>query len=58
VHVAARSPKAPEGVIVKVGALDDPAEFEGPQIVVWTEEKHAFHQVPDGATAFARMPGR
>jgi hypothetical protein len=58
VHVAARSPKAPDGVIVKVGALDDPAAFEGPQIVVWTEEKQAFHHVPEGATAFARVPGR
>lgn len=58
VHIAARSPKAPGGIIVKVGALDDPAVFEGPTLVVWTEEKHAFHSVPEGVAAFARMPAR
>lgn len=58
VHVAARSPKAPAGVIVKVGVLDDPSRFEGPDIVVWTAEKQAFHAVPDGAKIFARFPGR
>ena len=58
VHVAARSPKAPDGLIVKVGALDDPSAFEGPTLVVWTEEKQAFHHVPAGVPAFARAPGR
>ena len=58
VHIAARSPKAPGGVIVKVGALDDPAVFEGPQIVVWTGEKQAFHLIPEGIPAYARVPGR
>ncbi len=58
VHIAGRSPKAPGGVIVKVGALDDPAIFEGPSLVVWTDDKHDFHIVPDGARAFPRMPGR
>jgi hypothetical protein len=57
VHVAARSPKAPGGVIVKVGTLDDPALFKGPDIVVWTEEKHDFHIVPVGVRAFPRLPG-
>lgn len=58
VHVASRSPKAPAGLIVKVGALDDPAFFEGPQMVFWAEEKHGFHLVPDSAKVFARLPGR
>lgn len=58
VHIAARSPKAPDGLIVKVGALDDPAAFEGPTLVVWTEEKQAFHHLPAGVPAFARVPGR
>src|SRR4051812_20420870 len=34
-HLAARSPKAPSGLVVKVGALDDPSRFEGPEIAVW-----------------------
>ena len=58
VHLAARSPKAPGGVIVKVGALDDPALFGGPEIAVWTEEKQPFHALPEGLKAFARLPGR
>ena len=58
VHLAARSPRAAGGVIVKVGALDDPSAFEGPGFVVWTEEKQAFHQLPEGVPAFPRFPGR
>ena len=58
VHLAARSPRAPGGVIVKVGALDDPALFEGPQVVVWTEEKQAFHLLPQDVPAFPRTPER
>ena len=57
VHIAARSPRAPGGVIVKVGALDDPAAFGGPGVVVWTEAKHDFHLVPEGVPAFPRFPG-
>jgi hypothetical protein len=57
-HIAARSPRAPGGIIVKVGALDDPAAFEGPSLVVWTEEKQTFHLLPDGVPAFARFPTR
>jgi hypothetical protein len=58
VHLAARSPKAEGGVIVKVGVLDDPGVFDGPDFVVWTEEKQAFHHLPQGARAFPRFPGR
>lgn len=55
-HIAARSPKAPGGVIVKVGTLDDPSRFEGPSIVVWVEERQAFHVLPPGVPAFDRLP--
>ena len=58
VHIAARSPKAPGGAIVKVGTLDDPSLFEGPRMVCWTQEKQAFHTVPAGVVAFATIPGR
>jgi hypothetical protein len=57
-HIAARSPRTPGGVIVKVGALDDPAAFEGPSLVVWTEEAQAFHALPAGIPSFPRLPGR
>lgn len=58
VHIAARSPKAPGGLIVKVGALDDPSLFEGPRMVCWTQEKQTFHLLPAGVAAFATIPGR
>jgi len=58
VHIAARSPKAPGGVIVKVGALDDPSIFEGPDFVVWTDDKFAFHVLPEGVLSHSRVPSR
>jgi len=58
VHIASRSPKAPGGVIVRVGALDDPSVFRGPEMVFWTEEKQDFHLLPEGAATFPRLPGR
>jgi hypothetical protein len=32
--------------------------FEGPGFVVWTEEKQAFHEPPQGIAAFDRFPSR
>ncbi len=58
VHLAARSPRAPDGVILKVGALDHPAAYEGPALVVWTSEAEPFHHIPEGVPAFATVPGR
>ena len=58
VHVAARSPKAPGGIVVKVGALDDPSRFAGPELAFWTEEKQSFHVIPEGVRAFPTIPGR
>jgi hypothetical protein len=58
VHIAARSPRVPAGVVVKIGTLDDPAVFEGPKMVFWTQEKQPFHVVPDGAIGHETLPGR
>ena len=58
VHIAARSPRAPRGIVIKVGTLDDPSVFEGPRIAFWTQEKQAFHMIPDGAIPYATVPGR
>jgi hypothetical protein len=57
VHIAARSPKAPGGIVVKVGTLDDPAVFVGPKMVFWTQDKQPYHLLPEVA-AFATIPGR
>jgi len=56
VQLTARSQCAPTAVLVKVGALDDPAVYAGPELVVWTDEKQPFHLLPPGVPAHGRMP--
>ena len=58
VHIAARVAAIPQGLVVKIGTLDDPSVFEGPNLVFWTREKQRFHVVPDGATAYETLPKR
>ncbi len=53
-----RSPNLPSAVILKVGGLDDPSLFVGPQVVMQTADAHAFHLIPEGVPAFPRFPGR
>ena len=45
-------------VIVKVGSLDDPSLYGAPQMAIFTVDKQAFHQIPEGLPAFERMPKR
>jgi hypothetical protein len=42
--------------IVKVGTLDDPSLFGGPQLAIYTVGKQPFHQIPEGLLAFERLP--
>ena len=56
-HILAKSSGLPGAVILKVGTLDDPSVFEGPQMVIFTIDKQAFHHVPEGIPAFERTPG-
>ncbi len=45
-------------VVVKVGSLDDPKQYGGPQAAIYTIDKQPFHQIPDGVATFERMPQR
>jgi hypothetical protein len=45
-------------VVIKVGTLDDPSVFGGPQVAIYTVDKQPFHHVPDGLPAFERLPQR
>ncbi len=56
-HILSRAPGVPGGVMIKVGTLDDPAFFGGPQMVIYTVDKQSFHHVPDGVPTFERTPG-
>ena len=53
-----RSPGLPGAVILKVGALDDPALYQVPQIIIQTADAQSFHLIPEGVPAFPRFPGR
>ena len=55
-HLITRAP-AFGAVMLKVGTLDDPSVFGGPQLAIYTSEKQSFHQVPSGIQAFERFPG-
>jgi len=52
-----RAPNAPGAVLIKVGSLDAPAQFETPQAVIFTCDKQPFHQVPEGVPSFDKAPG-
>jgi hypothetical protein len=54
-HLVTRVPGMPM-TIVKVGTLDDPSLFGGPQLAIYTVEKQPFHQIPEGLLAFERLP--
>jgi len=56
-HMITRAPALPGAVLIKIGTLDDPSVFGGPQMVIWTIDKQAFHHVPEGVPVFERLPG-
>jgi hypothetical protein len=55
-QLTARSGRAPGAVLIKVGTLDDPSVFEGPQLVTWTSEMQKFHLLPPDVPAYPEMP--
>ena len=55
-HLATRVPGF-ELVVVKVGALDDPARFGGPTMAIFTCDQQPFHLIPEGVPVFERLPG-
>lgn len=56
-HILAKSSALPGAMILKVGTLDDPSVFGGPQMVIFTIDKQSFHHVPEGVPTFERVPG-
>jgi hypothetical protein len=55
-HIAVRAPGFPT-IAVKVGTLDDPSQFSGPDLAIYTVDKQSFHQIPQGLPSFERLPG-
>jgi len=56
-HIATRRPDMPF-VILKVGTLDDPKEFGGPKMAIYTIDKQPFHLIAEGLPTFERLPQR
>ena len=56
-HLITRTPALPGVALIKVGTLDDPSVFGGPQMVIFTVDKQSFHHVPSGVPTFERVPG-
>ncbi len=52
-----RAPGLPGVALLKVGTLDDPSLFDGPQMAIYTCDKQPFHQIPEGIATFERVPG-
>jgi hypothetical protein len=47
-----------EAVILKVGTLDNPALFGGPEVAIYTIDQQAFNPILEGMPSFERLPPR
>ncbi len=56
-QIRSLAPALPGASIIKVGTLDDPAAFEGPQVAIFTCDQQPFHEIPEGLPSFDRTPG-
>ncbi len=54
-HLVSKAPGLPLALI-KVGTLDDPAVFNGPQMAIFTIDRQGFHHIPEGIPTFERGP--
>ena len=55
-HLATAPPDLPMTVL-KVGTLDDPGVYAGPQMVIFTVDKQPLYISPHGLPAFEHTPG-
>lgn len=44
-------------VVLKVGTMDDPTQFTGPDVAIFMCDAQPFHTVAEGVAQFDRMPG-
>jgi hypothetical protein len=55
--IASKPPSMPGAVLLKVGTLDDQSVFPGPDMIIYTCDKQAYHHIPDGVPSFEKVPG-
>jgi hypothetical protein len=56
-HLTTLPGRRSDVLILKVGTLDDPKAFEGPQMVIWTADAQPYHLMPQGVPQFPGFPG-
>jgi len=56
-HLVSKAPGLPGAALLKVGTMDDPSLYGGPQMAIYTIDKQAFHHIPEGVATFERVPG-
>ena len=56
-HMTSEAPGLAGMILLKVGTLDDPGVFGGPQLSIFTVDKQPFHHVTDDIPSFERTPG-
>lgn len=54
-HLITRAPGLSGSLVLKVGSLDDPSEFE-PGMAIFACDRQSFHQIPDGVPVYERFP--
>ncbi len=57
-HLTTRTPRDRNILILKVGTLDDPKLYGGPQAAIWLDDKQPFHLVAEGIATFPGFPQR
>ncbi len=53
-HLFTRAPALPTAIILKVGALDDQAQYDGPDTANFTCDARPWHHVPSDIPAFEK----
>ena len=56
-HMTTRLPDG-KRIVVKVGTLDDPSVYEGPQAAIFCCDTQPFHAIADGVPQLDKLPAR
>jgi hypothetical protein len=56
-HLLTRAPGLPHAVLLKVGSLDDPAAFGGPQMAIFSCDAQSWHRLPTDIPVHDKMGG-
>ncbi|MDD3444323.1 MAG: GFA family protein [Zavarzinia sp.] len=54
-HLVTRTPALP-AAILKIGTLDDPKQYGGPQFAIYGVDRQPFQCVQEGLAVFERLP--